>query len=98
MFITHTGRGLRLRLSVLDLESLLCFTFHGIGSFSYLHSPCECSSKESPNTPNRNHLKTQSKEITHLVACKGVCTSAISLLGDRELDTLALGEGDPGLL
>ncbi len=29
---------------------------------------------------------------------QGVGSAAISLLGNRELDTLALGQGDPGLL
>jgi hypothetical protein len=42
--------------------------------------------------------RTQSKEITRLVARKSVCALAVSLLGNGELDTLALGKGDPRLL
>ena len=34
----------------------------------------------------------------NLLASKGVSAAAVALLGDGELDTLALGEGDPGLL
>lgn len=34
----------------------------------------------------------------NLLASKGVSAAAVTLLGDGELDTLALGEGDPGLL
>lgn len=36
--------------------------------------------------------------FTHLLAANGVRPAAVTLLGDGELDTLALGEGDPGLL
>jgi hypothetical protein len=35
---------------------------------------------------------------THLLATKSVGPAAVTLLSDGELDTLALGEGDPGLL
>jgi len=34
----------------------------------------------------------------NLLASKSVSAAAVTLLGDGELDTLALGEGDPGLL
>lgn len=34
----------------------------------------------------------------NLLASKGVSAAAVTLLGDGELDTLALGKGDPGLL
>lgn len=34
----------------------------------------------------------------NLLASKSVSTAAVALLGDGELDTLALGKGDPGLL
>lgn len=32
------------------------------------------------------------------MAAQGVCASAVTLLGNGKLDTLALGQGDPGLL
>ena len=38
-----------------------------------------------------------STSCTHLVG-NGVGAAAVTLLSDGELDTLALGEGDPGLL
>lgn len=34
----------------------------------------------------------------HLVTSDGVSTTAVTLLSNAELDTLALGQGDPGLL
>jgi hypothetical protein len=38
------------------------------------------------------------KQSTHLVASNGLGTSAVSLLCNRKLDTLALGQRDPWLL
>jgi hypothetical protein len=38
------------------------------------------------------------KQSTRLLACNGLCASAVSLLCDRELDTLALWQRDPWLL
>jgi len=58
--------------------------------------------KKAPNTPDHDaiHPSSQSKasENHHLLAGNGVCASAISLLGDGKLDTLALGQRDPWLL
>jgi hypothetical protein len=44
-----------------------------------------------------DHPQTQSK-VRNLVACNGMCTSAVSLLCNRQLDTLALWQRDPWLL
>ncbi|KAL2291659.1 hypothetical protein FJTKL_11881 [Diaporthe vaccinii] len=43
-------------------------------------------------------LKTGRNFIKHLLTSDGVSTAAITLLSDGKLDTLALGQGDPGLL
>jgi len=51
-----------------------------------------------PNTPATNLLSAKRHAAKCLVAGKSVRAPAISLLSDGELDTLALGEGDPGLL
>lgn len=42
--------------------------------------------------------RASNKDEEHLVSGNGVRTSAISLLGDRKLDTLALWQRDPWLL
>jgi hypothetical protein len=42
--------------------------------------------------------QTPSCSGKNLLASKSVSAAAVALLGDGELDTLALGEGDPGLL
>ncbi len=48
-----------------------------------------------PNTPSMNIIPKQRR---HLLTSDGVSASAISLLGDRKLDTLALWQRDPWLL
>ena len=42
--------------------------------------------------------QTPSCSGNNLLASKSVSAAAVALLGDGELDTLALGKGDPGLL
>jgi hypothetical protein len=42
--------------------------------------------------------QTPSCSGKNLLASKSVSTAAVALLGNGELDTLALGKGDPGLL
>ena len=44
------------------------------------------------------NLLLLSSYCTHLLAGKSVGPAAVTLLSNGELDTLALGEGDPGLL
>lgn len=58
-----------------------------------------------PNTPSQNHheksrasIHTKDEELNTLVSGNGVCASAVTLLGDGELDTLALWQRDPWLL
>lgn len=54
-----------------------------------------------PNTPSQNHHEIQSKQrrnTRRLVSGNGVRTSAISLLSNGKLDTLALWQRDPWLL
>lgn len=49
-------------------------------------------------SPKPNAETNPSAIATSLVAGDGLGTPAVTLLSDGELDTLALGQGDPGLL
>lgn len=84
----------------------LGFIGHGIGSFFFaicISLSCEvrktCAARKGLNTPSHNlRQPPKGKEITRLVAGNGLGTSAISLLCNGKLDTLALWQGDPRLL
>jgi hypothetical protein len=72
--------------------------------FCYLHNPFlgdaqdVCSTERPKYSIPKRIANPRGKEITRLVAGNGLCTSAISLLCDGKLDTLALGQRDPRLL
>jgi hypothetical protein len=74
------------------------FTFDGIGSLCrYLYDFCaNLSTVTKPKYSIHDHLDP--KQSKHLVACNGMRTSAISLLRNGQLDTLALWQRDPWLL
>jgi hypothetical protein len=93
-------------------EEGIAFTFIGIWSrlallrllCSYLHfmlAKCLPKARKKAHTPYHDPsstLHSQSNRETHLLAGNGVCTSAVSLLGNGKLDTLTLGQRYPWLL
>lgn len=71
---------------------------HAIVPFSLFESFHECSRKKNTSLACHYQSLTACSQAASLVATQSVGTSAVTLLSNGKLDTLALGQGDPGLL
>ena len=89
-------------LGDMDLGLVVAFDIHGIGLLCYLHFPSllkMCVESKHTKAQILHSMNIHDpKQSTHLVAGNGMGTSAVSLLCNRKLDTLTLGQRNPWLL